>query len=181
MCNDQFLHDVDNCQYSDEELRQAAFSLRGELLRMEQYETETLLMDIEQTGHSIRLLQPCGPNQKAAFHSFRYETYTAQFERSLGDPMISQELNLEVDHFSNALRSVRAYHGRKSTDSSLQKQDQTLQQDRKIFYTLATFTKPILDKNLDYLAPRPISASEFEVSGMETIDRFFILRFCWER
>lgn len=101
-----------------EETREAYRALRGSSLRIEIYvQDETPRAQnpstVTEQNFAVRRLQSRGPNQHAVFLTHPLESLNYHYERQADDPRLTHNLTLEVDEFSNVLRSVTAAYGRR--------------------------------------------------------------------
>jgi YD repeat-containing protein len=164
---DLFLADFTGTDYTEEELREATRSLKGSKLHGEEYDLSISDSDpiaIDDTGNSVRMLQPRGQNKHAVFQVFEHETFTTHYEGDIKDPMSSQELTLKVDHYGNVLKSVHIAYGRQNrVDQDIPPDERKNQERTSIVYKDNAYTKPV-DLDLEFLVPHPTAERQFELS-----------------
>jgi hypothetical protein len=94
-----------------EEEREAARSLKGQILRQEIYdldgsEKQSSPYSVSEQNYEIRLLQARQTNHHAVFFTHERETIEYYYERNPLDPRVTHTMTLEVDEFGNVLKSV---------------------------------------------------------------------------
>lgn len=105
------------------ELREAARSLRGVLLRRETFGAdggplESRPYAITEQGHEVRMLQP-GADGPGVFLPLAREALNLLCERDPGDPLVGHELVLEHDPLGNPVRTARVHYPRIAGDPAL--------------------------------------------------------------
>ncbi len=157
------------------EIREAARTLKGSILRQELYaldgtEAQDRPYSASERNYTLELLQPRGPNPHAVFLAHARETIDFQYERKLynvdgrlgADPRVTHALTLAVDEYGNVLQSVAVGYGRRHADASLAADDQNKQHRSLMTCTENTYTNPVLGED-DYRAPLPCETRTYEL------------------
>ncbi|HEX8184476.1 MAG TPA: toxin TcdB middle/C-terminal domain-containing protein, partial [Blastocatellia bacterium] len=157
------------------EEREAYRSLKGTVLRQEVYALDGTQQEprpylVSELNHTIRLLQPCGPNRHAVFFTHAREVIDCHYERKLydvggkqlADPRVTHAMTLTADAYGNVLQSAAIAYGRRydATDPLLTQSDRDKQKRTHIVvsenrYTNAiqspdAYRTPLLSETLSY-------------------------------
>jgi len=147
---------------SADEAREATRALKGSILRQEIYaldntEEADRPYSVSERNYALKRLQPRGENRHTVFFAHPRETVDFHYERKLydvvghklADPHVTHSMILDVDDFSNVLRSVAIGYGRRYDDPDplLTSDDKEKQRRTLITYTENHFTNPILEKD----------------------------------
>ncbi|PSR18282.1 toxin [filamentous cyanobacterium CCP3] len=177
-------------EWTTDEEREAARSLKGRILRQEIYaldgsDKEPYPYSVSERNYEIRLVQGRQTNQHAVFFTHDRETIDYHYERSfvldptdpepdpqkkrkIFDPRVTHAMTLEVDEFGNGLKSVAIAYPRRAP--AFLEQGQVSGQPSKgkpqITYTENRVTnKP--DEADWYRIGVPIETRTYEITGLE--------------
>ncbi len=177
-----------NFDFSSEELREAARSLRGSVLRREVYAVDgTGAADrpylASEQNYAIEALQPQASNRYAVFYPHPREAVEFHYERKLytvngntivetapppagskvvADPRVIHSLTLSVNRFGDVLQSASIAYGRRYLDPALTADDQALQGKLLASYQLHAYTNAIEDADR-HRAPLPSESTHWEI------------------
>lgn len=103
---------------SPADLREAARSLKGSVLRSESYAEDgspraSVPYTIEEHDYQVRCLQRIGGQRHGVFFSRKRESVTAFYDRIAHDPRVEHNVLLEADEFGQPLRAVAIAYGRR--------------------------------------------------------------------
>jgi RHS repeat-associated protein len=141
-----------------EEIREAIRSLKGGILRQEDYaldgtEAASLPYSVSERNYTVRMLQPFGGNRHAVFFTHARESIDFQYERTLytvggrkvADPRTTHAMTLAVDDYGNEQQSASIAYGRRNDDPDphLSPNDRAVQRALHATYTQNAYTNSI--------------------------------------
>ncbi|EKU98243.1 RHS repeat-associated core domain protein [Leptolyngbya sp. PCC 7375] len=102
-----------------QEEREACRALKGSVLRQEVYaldgtEEAEHPYTVTESNYEIRQLQPQEENRHAVFFAHPSESLAYHYERNPADPRVAHQMTLEVDGFSNGLKSAAIAYPRRN-------------------------------------------------------------------
>lgn len=159
---------------TDGDPRAAHRSLRGALLRKEVFSRDGSVNEVHphqvtETRYEVIQLQPGDRAHPAVFTSHPLESHDYHYERDPTDPRITHMMTLQVDSFSNPLRSVVIGYGRRNPDQLLPAQaDRDCQARTVVVYSENRYTNAVNDLLLlpdDHRAPLLCEARTYELTG----------------
>jgi hypothetical protein len=154
---------------STEEYREAFRAGKGLALRTEVYcldgsAAEKIPYTTSLHTCSVQLVQARLQNKYASFLVKEHEVLTCNYERNANDPRILHAMNIDIDPYGNVLQSAAIAYGRLTNDPDLAAEDQLIQSQTHIVYTLNAYTNNI-DGDTDYRLPLLSETQTYEVTG----------------
>ena len=158
---------VPNYSYTDEELRQSVYALKGTIMREEIY-SDPLVVPyvVNEYVNTVMLTQPQGDNAFVSCRIYDHESIESEFDGSVTNVRTCQEITLLVDDYGNPLREVSIHYGRGTApESDLEEEDRQRQKQTRVVYTETGYTN-VVDEPTAYQLAVECSTQEYELVGL---------------
>lgn len=162
---------------SPADLREAARSLKGSVLRSESYAEDgspraSVPYTIEEHDYQVRCLQRIGGQRHGVFFSRKRESVTAFYDRIAHDPRVEHNVLLEADEFGQPLRAVAIAYGRRRNQPApepglppdVQARLAYDQSRSRLRATRTSWTNPVLTTDA-HLLPLVAQVVTWEIAG----------------